>query len=178
VTFESELSMPQWNPQSLRAHFNKRVTRDAACMQDVIGRPVNSITENDYKQESFKVLSEAWICYSGEVMDNRNSGRAGIVYYDAANHFVDDRLLTTIVSRSTDAVLTCYHEDFNRSHRSSQYKLEQMVKYLEHLGNQRRGNMLCNFSTEQFTPSIDALRTLESELARVNAIPENKICKP
>jgi hypothetical protein len=147
-------------------------------MQDVIGRPVISITENDYKRESIKVLTDAWICYSGEVMDNRSSGRGGIVYYDAANHFIDDRLLTTIVSRSTDTVLTCYHEDFNRSHKSSQFKFEQMVKYLEHLGNQRRGNMLRNFSIEHFSPPADTLPTLESELARVNAIPEKKIPAP
>jgi hypothetical protein len=164
--------MPKWNPKSLQNHFNKRVSKDAACLQDVLGRPVSSITEEDYERESMKVLSTAWICYSGEGLDNRGSGRGGIAYYDAANHFVDDRLLTTIVSRSTDVVLTCYHEDFNRSHRTVGHKIEQMVRYVEHLGNQRRGNMLRNFSVERFAPPSGAPTALEAELGRVKAIQE------
>ena len=167
--------MPKWNQESLQTHFNKRVSKDAACLQDVLGRPVSSITEDDYEQESMKVLSTAWICYSGEGLDNRGSGRGGIAYYDQASHFVDDRLLTTIVSRSTDTVLTCYHEDFNRSHRPSGRKLEQMVRYVEHLGNQRRGNMLRNFSVERFAPPVGVLTALEAELARVKAIPEKQV---
>jgi len=166
--------MPKWNQESLQTHFNKRVSKDAACLQDVLGRPVSSITEDDYEQESMKVLSTAWICYSGEGLDNRGSGRGGIAYYDRASHFVDDRLLTTIVSRSTDTVLTCYHEDFNRSHRPSGRKLEQMVRYVEHLGNQRRGNMLRNFSVERFAPPVGVLTALEAELRRVKAIPEKQ----
>jgi hypothetical protein len=164
--------MAKWNQQSLKTHFDKRVSKDAACLQDVLGRPVAMITESDYEDESMKVLSTAWICYSGEGLDNRGSGRGGISYYDPANHFVDDRLLTTIVSRSTDTVLTCYHEDFNRSHRPSRHKTEQMVRYVEHLGNQRRGNMLRNFSVERFAPPAGAAATLEAELTRVKAIPE------
>jgi len=167
--------MPRWNQQSLSNHFNKRVTKDAACLKDMFGIPVSSITDKDYERESLKVLSNAWICYAGEMMDNRSSGRRGITFYDSANHFVDDRLLTTIVSRSTDTVLTCYHEDFNRPHRSSKLKIEQMVKYIEHLGNQRRGNMLRNFLVEHFVPPVETLPTLEAELARVIAIPEKPV---
>jgi hypothetical protein len=165
-------NMPKWNQQSLKTHFDKRVSKDAACLQDVLGRPVASITEGDYERESMKVLSTAWICYSGEGLDNRWSRRGGISYYDPANHFVDDRLLTTIVSRSTDTVLTCYHEDFNRSHRPARHKIEQMVRYVEHLGNQRRGNMLRNFSVDRFAPPAGAPAALGAELARVKAIPE------
>ena len=164
--------MPKWNRESLKAHFIKRVSKDTACLQDVLARPVASITEADYERESMKVLSTAWICYSGEGLNNRLSGRGGISYYDPANHFVDDRLLTTIVSRSTDAVLTCYHEDFNRSHRPSPHRTEQMVRYVEHLGNQRRGNMLRNFFVERFVPPASAAATLKAELTRVQAIPE------
>ncbi len=169
--------MPNWNQHSLQAHFYKRVNKDAACLQDVLGRPISRITEKDYEQESLKVLSTAWICYSGEVMDNRSSGRAGIAYYDSANHYVDDRLLTTIVSRSTDIVLTCYHEDFDRSHRTNLRKLEQIVKYIEHLGNQRRGNMLRNFSIQSFAAPPEVAVTLEAELAKVKAIPEISVNK-
>ena len=164
--------MPKWNQQNLQTHFNKRVSKDADCLKDVLGRPVSSITEDDYERESMKVLSTAWICYSGEGLDNRGSGRGGIAYYDTANHFVDDRLLTTIVSRNTDTILTCYHEDFNRMHRAPRRKLEQMVKYVEHLGNQRRGNMFRNFSVERFVAPVGVLTALEAELARVKAIPE------
>ncbi len=167
--------MPKWNQKSLHTHFKKRVSNDAACLQDVLGRTVSSITEDDYERESMKVLSTAWICYSGEGLDNRGSGRGGITYYDLANHFVDDRLLTTIVSSSTDTILTCYHEDFNRSHRPTQYKFEQMVRYVEHLGNQRRGNMLRNFSVGRFAPPTDVRAALETELARVKAIPEKSV---
>ena len=167
--------MPKWNQKNLQTHFKKRMSNDAACLQDVLGRNVSSITEDDYERESMKVLSTAWICYSGEWLDNRNSGRGGIVYYDLANHFVDDRLLTTIVSSSTDTVRTCYHEDFNRSHKTAQYKFEQMVKYVEHLCNQRRGNMLRNFSVARFSPPTDVRAALEAELARVKAIPEKRM---
>ena len=167
--------MPKWNRQSLKTHFDKRVSKDAACLQDVLGRPVASITEGDYERESIKVLSTAWICYSGEGLDNRWSGRRGISYYDPAYHFVDDRLLTTIVSRSTDTVLTCYHEDFNRSHRPVRHKFEQIVRYVEHLGNQRRGNMLRNFSVDRFVLPAGAPAALGAELALVKAIPEKPI---
>lgn len=167
--------MAQWNHQSLRTHFQKRVSKDSACLQDVLGRPVASITEADYERESLKVLSTAWISYSGEGLANRWSGRGGIAYYNPANHFVDDRLLTTIVSRSTNTILTCYHEDFNRSHRPSRNKFEQMVRYVEHLGNQRRGNMLRKFSVERFAPPAGAAAALEAELTRVKAIPERQI---
>ena len=51
--------MAQWNQQSLRTHFQKRVSKDSACLQDVLGRPVASITEADYERESLKVLSPA-----------------------------------------------------------------------------------------------------------------------
>ena len=165
--------MPKWNQHSLKKHFDKRVRKDAACLNDLLGRPVASITENDYEYESMKVLSTAWICFSGEALDNRMSGRAGLVYYDPANHFVDDRLLTTIVSRRTDNVLTCYHEDFNLPHRTTNFKVEQMVKFIEHLGFQRKGKMLRNFSVESFNPVGLVKTTLEAELARVRAIPEN-----
>jgi hypothetical protein len=168
-------NMPKWNQQSLKTHFDKRVSKDADCLQDVLGRPVALITEGDYERESMKVLSTAWICYSGEGLDNRWSGRGGIWYYDPANHFVDDRLLTTIVSRSTDTVLTCYHEDFNRSHRPARHKIEQMVRYVEHLGNRRRGNMLRNFSVDRFVPPAGAPAALGAELARVKAIPEKPV---
>jgi hypothetical protein len=164
--------MPKWNQHSLRTHFDKRVRRDAACLQDVIGRPVASITEADYERESMKVLSAAWICYSGEATDQRRSRRDEIVYFAPAKHFVDERLLTTIVSLSTDTVLTCYHEHFDRPHRVSQWKFEQLVKYVEHLGNQRRGNMLRNFSVDCFVPPVGAPAALGAELARVRAIPE------
>ena len=167
--------MPKWDQQSLKNHFNKRVSNDAACLQDVLRRPVTSITEGDYERESLKVLSTAWICYSGEGTDTRGSGRGGILYFDPANHFVDDRLLTTIVSRSTDTVLTCYHEDFNRPHGPSGNKVEQMVRYVEHLGNQRRGKMLQNFSVERFSPPASVSVQLEAELALVKAIPEKPV---
>jgi hypothetical protein len=164
--------MPRWNQQSLKAHFQKRFSKDAACLQDVMGRPVTSITEGDYERESMKVLSTAWICYSCESLDNRWSRHGGISYYNPANHFVDDRLLTTIVSLITDTVLTCYHEHFNRSHGPPRNKIEQMVRYVEHLGNQRRGNMLRNFSVDRFAPPAGAPAALGAELARVKAIPE------
>lgn len=170
--------MPTWNRNSLQFHFHKRISKDAACLQDVLGRPVASITQADYERESLTVLSSAWICYSGEGLDNRKGGRAGIYYYDRANHFVDSRLLTTIVSRSTDTVLTCYHEDFNRVHRSSPNAAEQMVKYVEHLGNQRRGNMLLNFAIEKFAPPVYVAEVLETQLARVKAIPEKRVGGP
>jgi hypothetical protein len=51
--------MPKWNQQSLKTHFDKRVSKDAACLQDVMGRPVTSITEGDYERESMQVLSSA-----------------------------------------------------------------------------------------------------------------------
>jgi hypothetical protein len=41
--------MPKWNQQSLKTQFDKRVSKDAACMRDVMGRPVTSITEGDYE---------------------------------------------------------------------------------------------------------------------------------
>ncbi len=167
--------MPKWNKQSLQTHFKKRLSKDAACLEDVLGLPVSSITEDDYERESIKVLSTAWLCFSGEGSNNRASGRDGIAYYDPANHFVDDRLLTTIVSRSTDTVLTCYHEDFNRSHRPSLRKIEQMVRYVEHLGNQRRGNMLRNFSVERFAPPAGGPSALKAELDRVKAISEKPV---
>lgn len=167
--------MPTWNRYSLQAHFKKRVSKDALCLEDVLGQPVATITQDDYERESIKVLSTSWICYSGEGLDNRGSGRGGISYYDSANHFVDDRLLTTIVSRGTDTVLTCYHEHFNRAHAPSRHKTEQMVRYVEHLGNQRRGNMLRNFSVARFVPPAGTAATLEAELARVKAIPEKPV---
>ena len=166
--------MPKWNRENLHVHFNKRVRKDSACLQDVLGRPVSSITQDDYERESMKVLSAAWICYAGQGLNNRLSGRGGIAYYDPANHFVDDRLMITIVSRGNDSVLTCYHEDFDRRHRYSQKKFEQMIRYVEHLGNQRRGDMLRKFSVERFVPPVDITLILKAELDRVKAIPERQ----
>jgi hypothetical protein len=171
-------NMPKWNQQSLKTHFDKRISKDAACLQDVLGRPVASITEADYERESMTVLSTAWICYSGEATDQRYSRRDEIVYFAPAKHFVDERLLTTIVSHRTDTVLTCYHEHFDRPHRTSQKKLEQMVKYVERLGDQRRGNMLRNFSVDRFVPPTGAPVALGAELARVKAIPEKPVPSP
>lgn len=137
-------------------------------MQDVLGQPVESITQADYERESIKVLSTAWICYVGEVRDVR--WRSSNSFYDSASHSVDDRLLTTIVSQGTDSILTCYHEHFDRPHKKAQRKFEQMVKYVEHLGYQRRGNMLRNFHVSQFQPPANVAAILEIELARVRAI--------
>jgi hypothetical protein len=167
--------MTKWDQHNLQTHFDKRVRKDAACLQEVLGRPLASITKDDYKRESIEVLSTAWICYSGEGLDNRGSGYGGIAYYDSSNYFVDDRLLTTIVLRSVDTIRTCYHEDFNRSHQPTQRKYEQMVRYLEHLRNQRRGNMLRNFSVERFEPPANVREALEAELAQVKAISEKSV---
>jgi hypothetical protein len=169
-------NMPKWNPQNLQKHFDKHVSRSAACAQDVFGHTASSVTEDDYKDESMKVLSTAWICYSGEKSDKQHSSRAaGIVYFDPANHFVDDRLLTTIVSRNTDTILTCYHEHFDRPHKPSMHKCEEMVKYLERLRYQRQGDELKNFSVERFAPPAAAFESLQAELDRVKAIPEKRV---
>ena len=164
--------MPSWNRQSLQNHFRKRMSNDSACLQDVLGQPAPSITEDNYERASVRVLTTAWICFSGEAQDIQSSRRGAITYFSPANHFVDDRLLTTIVSRSTDQILTCYHEDFSRAHKPGKRRLEGMVRYVEHLGNQRRGNMLRNFSVERFSPPPSARVTLEAELKKVRAIPE------
>jgi hypothetical protein len=166
--------MPEWDQHNLQTHYDKRVSKDSDCLQDVLGRPVATITKDDYKRESIEVLSTAWICYSGEGL-NRGSGRGGISYYDSANYFVDERLLTTIVLRNAEAILTCYHEDFDRSHQPTKHKLEQLVRYLKHIGNKRRGNMLRNFSVQQFDPPCDIRRVLEAELAQVKAITEKTV---
>jgi len=141
-------------------------------MEDVLGRPVTAISEKDYERESMKVLTTAWICFSGEQLDRQKSGKGGIFYFPPADHFVDERLLITIVSKSTENILTCYHEDFNRAHKPSIHKLEQMVRYIEHLGDQCRGNMLKNFAVEKFLASGTAHQVLEAELAKMKTIPE------
>lgn len=164
-------NMTKWSRKSLNAHFKKRVNKDSACLKEVFGRP--NITEDVYEKESMKVLSTAWIRYSCEKVNTGSTWSGGPSYYDPAHHFVDDRLLTTIVSLSTDSVLTCYHEHFGQPHRRSQRKIEQMVRYVEHLGNQRKGKMLRNFSVDLFKPPHDASDALRAELGRVNAIPEN-----
>jgi len=164
--------MPSWNRQSLQSHFRKRIRKDSACLQDVLGQPLPSITETDYERASVEVLATAWICFSGEAQDIQSSRWGPITYFLPANHFVDDRLLTTIVSRSTDQILTCYHEHFNRAHKPGKRAVEEMVRYVEHLGDQRRGNMLRNFSVERFAPSPNARLTIEAELTKVQAIAE------
>lgn len=169
--------MPRWNAHNLEKHYKKRMREDAACLRDVFAGPVESVTETDYKAESMKVLTTAWICFSGEAYDKQSSHGGRYTYYDPARHFVDDRLLTTIVAESTDEILTCYHEDFNRRHRSGTRKEEEMVRYLEHLGNQREGNLLRGFSVERFVPPHDSRSVLAAQLSRVKAIPEKPLPK-
>jgi hypothetical protein len=165
--------MPKWNRKSLADHFVKRLRKDSACLEDVMGRPAPSITEADYERESTKVLSTAWICYCAEGQDNQRSGRHVIAYHQLADHFVDDRLLITIVSCKTETILTCYHEHFDRPHKPSHSKNEQMVRYVERLGYQRKGDMLRSFTVKRFKPTADLLETLGAELAKVKAIQED-----
>ena len=120
-----------------------------------MGRPAPSITEEDYERESTKVLSTAWICYSAEGQDNQGSRRHVIAYHQLADHFVDDRLLITMVSCKTDTILTCYHEHFDRPHKPSHSKSEQMVRYVERLGYQRKGDMLRSFTVKRFNLTAD-----------------------
>ncbi len=138
-----------------------------------MARPASSITEEDYERESIKVLSTAWICYSAESQDKQRSGRHVIAYHQPADHFVDDRLLITIVSCKTDTILTCYHEHFDRPHKPSPSKSEQMVRYVQRLGYQRRGDILRSFTVKSFKPTAELLETLEAELAKVKAMQEN-----
>ena len=78
-------------------------------------------TEGDLERESTTVLSNAWICYSGEGLNNCRSDCDGISYCEPANQLIDDRLQTTNRSRRTDSLLTCGHGYFNRSHGPSRH---------------------------------------------------------
>ena len=143
--------MPKWDSKNLAKHHAKHPAgKDKHCWQDLLGVSDRLVSEAEYNNESLSVCSDRWLEYEAEKVDCDNVApalRSGepVPYHPRRRYNIDDRLVTTIVAPTDDAVVTCFHEHFDRRHDTQGHKRpvgELKARYKKHLRNLQNSKMI------------------------------------
>ena len=144
-------ALPKWDPKNLSRHHAKHPGgKDKHCWQDLLGVNGRSVSEREYEQESLSVCRDRWLEYEAEMVDREYVGaalRSGqpVPYHPRRRYNIDDRLVTTIVEPFDDAVVTCFHEHFDRRHETQGHSRpvgELRVRYKKRLENLEMSKMM------------------------------------
>ena len=144
-------AMPKWDPRNLSKHHAKHPAgKDEHCWQDLLGISGRPVSEVEYEQESLSVCRNRWLEYEAEKVDRDNIGAAlrrgePVPYHQRRRYNIDDRLITTIVAPANDAVVTCFHEHFDRRHETQGHARpvgELKARYSKHLDNLEMSKMI------------------------------------
>ena len=146
-----EQALPKWDPKNLSDHHKKHpADKDKKCWQDLLGVTDRVVSEAEYEHESLSVCSNRWLEYEAEKIEiewlahTRRRGEPD-PYHSRRRYNVDDRLLTTIVEPADDAVVTCFHEHFDRPHDTGGHMRpvgELRARYNKHLENLELSKMM------------------------------------
>ena len=105
--------MPRWKPDNLRRHHQKRMRKDAGCLEDLLGTNGHPITELQYEERAERAYSDAWAEYEGEGRDYEAGKFEAGTYVPARAYFVDEQLVVAITDLWRSEFVTCYHHHFN-----------------------------------------------------------------
>lgn len=143
--------MPKWNPTNLTRHHAKHPGgKDKFCWQDLLGVNGRAVSEAEYEKESLAVCRHRWLEFEAETVDREHVAAAlrsgqSVPYHPRRRYNIDDRLVTTIVAPTNDAVVTCFHEHFDRRHETRSHKRptgELRARYKNRLENLEMSGMM------------------------------------
>lgn len=103
--------MPNWDPKNLTRHYQKRITRDKGCFEDLMGIQGRDVTQAEYEQRSQDAYNNSWGEFEAEGRDIRRQG-----WFPMAAYFVDGDLVVAILDLPRATFLTCFHAHFDLPH--------------------------------------------------------------
>jgi hypothetical protein len=103
--------MPRWNPRNLTRHYQKRLTTNPGCFEEVLGIVGTTMTESQYEQRADDAVNNAWGEYEGEGWNVQYRE-----YTKPRAYYVDDDLVVAITDEFRNDFVTCFHEHFDRPH--------------------------------------------------------------
>lgn len=103
--------VPKWNARNLTLHFQKRLSKNPGCFEELLGIVGSTMTESQYDLRAYEAVDNAWGEYEGEGRDVQARE-----YTELRAYYVDDDLVVAITDGFRNEFVTCFHEHFDRPH--------------------------------------------------------------
>lgn len=124
---------PRWQRPNLTKHHQKRLKDDDACWREILNlsRPMLEI---EYENESYAAYEQAVLEYEAEERDN-----------PLRLYRVDKRIVKTVADLARSVMVTCYHEHFDRRHKTGSVHrplVENTLRFLRNLDDRASGKII------------------------------------
>jgi hypothetical protein len=131
---------PFWPPASLMQHYQKRVTRDSGCFEDLLGIRGRLMTLQEYYEFALATFYEPAMCWTAEEWVD------SIGEYRSRKCYADPELVLVILDGGETRFITCFHKHFGPPGKHSRnggpesrmrLKLSRWLDHRESLGQYR-----------------------------------------
>lgn len=145
---------PHWDEDNLKRHYDKHPNgKDSGCWQELLGSSPSTVSIDDYRQASERVLEAKWLDYEASELDvdaYRRAAGPEKIFHPRGRYYVDQRALLTVVGVDSGKIHTCYHKHFGSKHRAEDTKTPRsQIRVLEDLVNRLRCGMVENLAVKE-----------------------------
>ena len=137
---------PSWTEGNLVRHHAKRLRDNPGCFEDLLGITARSMTVEEYRDRSVRVVAAAWCEYEAQGRDFDRS-----TYLEPRVSYVDDDLVVAVTDRDRARFVTCFHEHFDgrqplhgRNPGRGVSVAQRRIRYREDLRVKSQGRLIIN----------------------------------